>query len=77
MNKEKRVFTVKFDLVQNINELIKIVSEEDIKKYQENEEECNKEFMEYFKSWLMKHFDAGNVSWIENVEVEMKNEKVK
>lgn len=75
MNTPKlRKFTVKFDLVQNIDELTKIVSEEDIKDFQENEEECNKEFMKFFKSWLIKNFDNGNESWIENVEVEIKNE---
>lgn len=68
----KRIFTVKFDLVQNVDELLKIASKEDIKYFQENENERNKEFTEFLKSWLIKNFDNGDVSWIENVDVEVK-----
>lgn len=72
MNKEMRVFTVKFDLVQNVEECLKTASEEDIKKYQENEEEYTKEFMRLFKLSLVRLFDFGDEAWIENAEIEEK-----
>ena len=70
MNKEMRVFTVKFDLVQNVEECLKTAAEEDIKNYLENKEECTKKFMILFKLSLMSMLDFGDEAWIENVEVE-------
>ena len=72
--KGKKVFTVKFDLVQNIEEQLKIASKEDIKKYQENEDAFNKEFIERFKADFKRGIDNDDYYWIENVEVKEKIE---
>ena len=69
--KEKVVFTVKFDLVQNLTDLTNLDAE-NLKKYQENKEEYNKKFMEMFKGCLIGMFDFGEKAWIENVEIEVK-----
>ena len=73
MKKIKAVFAVKFDLVQNLTDLTNLDAE-NLKKYEENREEYNKKFMEIFKACLIGMFDFREKAWIENVEIEVKDE---
>ena len=67
-------FTIKFDLVQNIEKQMELVTEEELKKYEENKEKFIKEFMKRFEGELKNKLDFKDYRWIENVEVEMKDE---
>lgn len=67
-------FTIKFDLVQNIEKQIEFATEEELKKYEEDKEKFIKNFMRLFETELKNKLDFGDFRWIENVGVEMKNE---
>ncbi len=67
-------FTIKFDLVQNIEKQMELVTEEELKKYEENKEKFIKEFMKRFEGELKNKLDFKDYRWIENVEVEMSDE---
>ncbi len=63
-------FKITFDLVQNIEKQIKLATDEELKKYQENEEEFTKEYIKKLKVSLKNRLDYGDYCWIENIEVE-------
>ncbi len=67
-------FTIKFDLVQNIEKQMKFATEEELEKYEENKEKFIKEFMKRFEVELKNKLDFKDYRWIENVEVEMSDE---
>lgn len=67
-------FTIKFDLVQNIEKQMEFATEEELKKYEENKEKFIKEFMERFEGELKNKLDFKDYRWVENVEVEMSDE---
>lgn len=67
-------FTIKFDLVQNIEKQMEFATEEELKKYEENKEKFIKEFMKRFEGELKNKLDFKDYRWIENVEVEMSDE---
>lgn len=69
-------FTVKFDLVQNIEEQIKFATDEELKQYEENKEKLIKEFIEKFKAELKEKLDFKDYRWIENIEVKKKMNRV-
>lgn len=63
-------FKITFDLVQNIEKQIKLATDEELKKYLENEEEFTKEYIEKLKVSLKNRLDCEDYCWIENIEVE-------
>lgn len=67
-------FTIKFDLVQNIEKQMEFATEEELKKYEENKEKFIKEFIKRFEGELKNKLDFKDYRWIENVEVEMSDE---
>lgn len=61
---------VKFDFIQNIEKQIELASEEELRAYRENKEECDKKFIERFKEALKNKLNYDDYCWIENLEVE-------
>lgn len=63
-------FKITFDLVQNIEKQMKFATKKELKKYEKNEEEFIKNYIENLKATIKNELNYKDYCWIENIEVE-------